>query len=171
MAWDDPGSISNGTDVTAVYLNKFVDSLLYVRKPNSYYADNLATLSFTNTAWASLGASYEATINVSSTTAYVLVVLSASMRNGTAGGNEGFLDVEIDGTRQGDTNRGLASITQYANAGTVATGGNLLFPHTFIQLYTGLSAGNHTFKIMGKTQSAAHPLFLAVGHHVIIKEL
>jgi len=172
MAWNDPGLIFNTTVVTAEYLNKFIDSLLYVRSPNDYYADNLAAFTTTSTTWASLGANYEATINVSGSSAHVLVMLEGNMRvDTTASGVEAFLDVEIDSVRKGNVNRGLMSVTQYNNAGTSATNGNLLFHTNFMQIFTGLSAGNHTFKIFGKTGTSGRVFLINTGHHVVIKEV
>lgn len=78
----------------------------------------------------------------------------------SAAGNGADFDIAVDGTRIGGGANGLAG---YAFPGT-ATPYNV--PIAFTALKTGLSVGNHTFRIQARSRNSPTALYLWVGSNL-----
>jgi hypothetical protein len=152
MGWTTPATWNPGQVVSATDLNTHLrDNLNYLlsgRARQVIKRDNNANYATTSTSFVDIDSTNLAiTLNLSGTA--VLLVFTA-VGNTLAGGTP-IIDFDIDSTR-------------FASGGTEGLG---IVPHrtvgTIVALVTGLSAGNHTFKVKWKTASNTAALYAGNG--------
>lgn len=151
MAWGTVAAFTENEVVTHTKLNQLADNIDYLRAPNQYeYTYNSTEMTTTGTSFASLGANFEQT-SFACTGRPILVLLVGSVRVTGSGSEIGNFDIEVDGSRIGHSTEGIVSIGRETNAGTVVT--TPPYYASIGSIITGLSAGNHSFKMMWAVDS------------------
>ena len=149
MAWTTPSTFTAGNVLEAADLNEQLrDNMSYVHsgKPATAIAHNNTTAYTPGTSFGDVDA-INLSITLSLTTGRVLITAQCAFVAATNDGTTMYLDVTIDGTRQGGTD----GITMDATTFPAKKGvGFSLFK-------TGLSTGSHTFKLQAKQAYVANP--------------
>jgi hypothetical protein len=152
MAWATVAAFTDNEQVTAAKLNQMADNIEYLRAPNQYefFDGDGPEMTTTSTSFVSLGANFEQA-NFACTGRPILVLLQGSVRVTGAGSEIGNFDIEVDGSRIGHTTEGIISIARETNAGSVVT--TPPYYASIGSIITGLSSGNHSFKMMWAVDS------------------
>lgn len=142
MAWTTPSTFVAGDVLEAADLNEQVrDNMTYVHsgKPATAINHNNTTAYTPGTSFGDVDAT-NLSITLSLTTGRVEIKAHCAFLAATSDGTTMYLDVTVDGTRQGGTD-GIAmdSTTDPAKKGV-----------GFSLIVTGLSVGSHTFKLQAK---------------------
>ncbi|MBN1963309.1 MAG: hypothetical protein JW910_01600 [Anaerolineae bacterium] len=160
MTWTTPRTWAVDELVTAANMNTHLrDNLSYLfARPLDSVRDT-GTYATTSTSFVDVSASnLIVTLTITSGRALVLASFSSYVPNTAA---TGAFDVIVDSTtRAGDSTWGSQVIKQFAAA---APG----FPTAFVALFTGLSAGSHTFKLQYKTNNATYAVNLCGANYPI----
>jgi hypothetical protein len=152
MGWTLPATWNPGQVISATDLNTHLrDNLNYLfsgRPRQTIKRDNNANYTTTSTSFVDLDATnLSITLNLSGSAVLLLFTAIST----TGGGGVAFVDFDIDGTRfaAGGAD-GLGSLGNRTGA-------------TIAVLVTGLSAGNHTFKVKWKANTGAATIYAGSG--------
>jgi len=149
--WTTPRTWVASELLTAALLNAHVrDNLDWMKTPpsNSYALKNLsATLTTTSTSFGDADAT-NLSLTITTVGGPVLIVFSGAV--GNSGANTTYLDITVDGTRQGDTTIGITS---------ALSGAGSILPTTIVFVTAALAAGSHTFKIQWRVTAGTGSLY------------
>lgn len=151
-SWTTMRDLTTGDLVTEADMDAIRGNIEYLLNPNidEYIDTNTATsYSTTSTSFVDVD---NTNLNLTITTygGPVLILVMGALR-GPAASEYVYLDVSIDGSREGDTTRGLVAATS-----TSLQRGSLIN-----MIKTGLSAGSHTFKLQYASESGSAAYFKA----------
>jgi hypothetical protein len=156
MAWTTPHTWEDNELVTADLLNTHLrDSLNALKAPptDHHECDEASDYTTTSTSFVDVDGTNLA-LTITTTGGDVLVHFHASMMHSNAG--RIYFDVAVDGNRiAGDD--GILGGVASNSAGAPVTW------MTFTRLITGLSVGEHTFKLQWKTSGSTAKLFAGAG--------
>jgi hypothetical protein len=143
----NPGQVVSATDLNT-HLRDNLNYLLSGRPKQTIKRDNNANYQTSSTSFVDLDpANLIITLNLNGT---AVLLLFTAVANNTGGGVP-FIDFEIDGTRFASAGADGLGILAHRSATTIAA------------LVTGLSAGNHTFKVKWKTNTGTTAIYSGNG--------
>jgi hypothetical protein len=152
MTWTTPKTWADQELVTADLLNTHLrDNLEALKEPPSgnYECDETSEYTTTSTSFVDVDAT-NLVMTLATGGGNVMVHFHGNLQHSGSSGRI-YLDVEVDGTRvAGDD-------------GIVWGAGDAIFDLTFTRLITGLSAGDHIFKLQWKTSAATATLYAGAG--------
>ena len=136
MAWTTPKTDwETGELVAASDMNAVGENLAALKAPATAVYTSTEDIAVPNHSTFTDIDSNKFNLTITTTGGDVLVNF-----DGASTANDFHIDVEVDGTRQGDVNHGLRRGGAYAHNEFVS----------FTRLIQNLSAGSHTFKLQGK---------------------
>lgn len=156
--WHDLDDLSPYDILTAEHMDDIRENINYLLSPNNAgeVRNNAADYTTTSQTFVDVDAvNLARTITTHGGPVLILVSVSGYMN---AVNYSGALDVEVDGTRIGSAHS--FGLTRFHGVGGAAYAQNL----SFACLKTGLSAGEHTFKLQFRCNGSTFGLYCQPGH-------
>ena len=145
MAYTDPVDPTAGSPIRAIdeitYRHENIRYLFGGRPIDRLLYSKATDISYNSASWGIIDAGATLSLTINSRRALVRCHLRPRLAFSGAGTQWGYLDIAMDGTRNGHATFGLATI------------GNLTQTHdalTLEALFTNVSAGLHTFTLQAK---------------------
>lgn len=152
MTWENPISFDGSVSTLALWNTYLKDNMDALKAPptDSYNGIDAATytLGLTSTSWSDISSVFE--LNISSKGGDLLVIFNADLQTTTS---ILYLDIEVNGNRQGGTDGILAILDG------IGVPKNL----PMYWLLTEMQAGDYTIKMKYKMQTAATSAILFMG--------